>query len=485
MSNKLRQRISIPSGTLIHHRTGIRILLESIDITIIFLCLLLAASIEPSGLDWFSLKGFLQENALFLVVAGLVFLISADLTKLYRSWRWHSIWAEILTLCKSWFLVSLILLLIVLSEDTSGPSSRMLHWLLIVPLALGTWRMILRFVARKLRAIGFNKRKALIIGSNTDSVNLARELVSRKDEIGIRFLGFFDSTPPDEKIKKDILELGLIRELAVAVEMAAKNEVDIIYLTLSLNREPEIRNLIHQLSDTTVSVHLLIPELFEPILYNQTQQFRQFKTVSIYGTPFEDRLNEKIKRFEDLLLSSIFILIAIIPMLLIAVAIRTTSGTPVIFKQKRYGLGGKPVIIWKFRTMVVCQDGGGFSQAKKNDPRVTPLGAFLRKTSLDELPQLINVFQGQMSLVGPRPHPVSLNEEYRGSIKSYMHRHSVKPGITGWAQVNGWRGETNTLRKMEKRVEFDLFYIRNWSLLLDMKILFMTLYRGFIGKNAY
>jgi putative colanic acid biosysnthesis UDP-glucose lipid carrier transferase len=203
-----------------------------------------------------------------------------------------------------------------------------------------------------------------------------------------------------------------------------------------------------------------------------------------YETPFTGA-DGWIKRLEDFFLGALFLAIALVPMAVIGVTVKLTSPGPAIFKQRRYGLNGEVVDVWKFRTMSVCEDDEDVLQAKKSDPRITPLGKFLRKTSLDELPQLINVLQGRMSLVGPRPHAVTHNEEYRKLIHGYMLRHKVKPGITGWAQVNGWRGETNTLDKMEKRIEYDLEYIRNWSLWLDLKIIWLTVFRGFFGKNAY
>ena len=172
-------------------------------------------------------------------------------------------------------------------------------------------------------------------------------------------------------------------------------------------------------------------------------------------------------------------------MILIAIIIKLTSPGPVLFKQQRYGINGEPFVIYKFRTMTVCEDGARVVQAKKNDPRVTVFGAFLRKTSLDELPQFINVLQGRMSIVGPRPHAVAHNEMYRKLIQSYMLRHKVKPGITGWAQVNGLRGEIDTMEKLQKRVEYDLYYISNWSLWFDLRIILLSIVKGFVSENAY
>jgi putative colanic acid biosysnthesis UDP-glucose lipid carrier transferase len=199
----------------------------------------------------------------------------------------------------------------------------------------------------------------------------------------------------------------------------------------------------------------------------------------VFDTPFHG-LGGWVKRMEDIILASLILLLIAIPMAVIAVAIKLTSRGPVFFRQTRYGLNGKPIKVLKFRSMTTMDDGPSVQQATKDDKRVTPLGRILRKTSLDELPQFINVLSGEMSVVGPRPHAVAHNELYRGKIRGYMLRHKVKPGITGWAQVNGWRGETEVVEKMEQRVEHDLFYIDNWSVFWDLKIVFLTVF----GKNA-
>jgi putative colanic acid biosynthesis UDP-glucose lipid carrier transferase len=192
-----------------------------------------------------------------------------------------------------------------------------------------------------------------------------------------------------------------------------------------------------------------------------------------------------VKRVEDVILAGSLIMLFAIPMIFIAIGVKLSSPGPLFFKQRRYGLRGDQIEVWKFRTMSVLENDDKVVQAKKNDPRVTRFGAFLRRTSLDELPQLINVLQGTMSMVGPRPHAVAHNEHYRKQIDRYMLRHKVKPGITGLAQVNGWRGETETLDKMQKRIEFDLAYIQNWSLWLDIKIIFQTMFVVFSDKHAY
>jgi putative colanic acid biosynthesis UDP-glucose lipid carrier transferase len=193
-----------------------------------------------------------------------------------------------------------------------------------------------------------------------------------------------------------------------------------------------------------------------------------------------------LKRLEDLALGAL-ISVLVLPLCLgIALAIALTSPGPVLFKQYRTGINGKRFKVYKFRSMVVHQEEGGqVTQARKGDSRVTRVGTFLRRTSLDELPQFFNVLQGRMSIVGPRPHALAHNEYYKELVESYMQRHKVKPGITGWAQVNGYRGETDTLEKMQKRVEHDLWYIDNWSLGLDLKIILQTIFKGFRDTNAY
>jgi putative colanic acid biosynthesis UDP-glucose lipid carrier transferase len=188
---------------------------------------------------------------------------------------------------------------------------------------------------------------------------------------------------------------------------------------------------------------------------------------------------------EDVILGLVILVVIAVPMLIIGLGVKLSSPGPILFKQRRYGLGGENIWVWKFRTMTVCEDDASYKQTKRDDNRVTRFGAFLRRTSLDEFPQFINVLQGQMSVVGPRPHPIMLNEEFRQRVPKYMLRHVVKPGITGWAQINGFRGETDTLEKMEKRIDYDLYYIENWSLWFDLKIVFLTIFKGFVSNNAY
>ena len=246
----------------------------------------------------------------------------------------------------------------------------------------------------------------------------------------------------------------------------------------------QVESVLELLADTTCSA-IIVPDLFSfDFLYSRVEEINNTPTIPLFDSRI-DGINRFLKRIEDIVIGSM-ILVLISPILLmIAIAIKATSPGPVLFKQLRYGLNGKSIRVYKFRSMKVMENGAKVTQATKDDPRVTTVGRFIRRTSLDELPQFFNVILGNMSIVGPRPHAVAHNEEYRKLIPGYMLRHKVKPGITGLAQISGWRGETDTLDKMEKRIECDLEYIRTWSLLLDLKIIFLTVFKGFINKAAY
>jgi putative colanic acid biosynthesis UDP-glucose lipid carrier transferase len=251
-----------------------------------------------------------------------------------------------------------------------------------------------------------------------------------------------------------------------------------------MTAEAKIREVVDELADSAASVYL-VPDIFTFQLLNaRTEHIDGLPVIGIRETPFTGT-EGLLKRTEDLVLATM-ILVVISPVLAaIALGVKLSSPGPVIFKQRRYGLDGQAIRVYKFRSMSVCEEGDVARQAGRADPRVTRFGAFLRRTSLDELPQFFNVLQGRMSIVGPRPHPVALNEEFRTRIKGYMLRHKVLPGITGLAQINGFRGETDTLEKMEKRVEYDLSYIQNWSLRLDLQIIGRTIFKGFRHDNAY
>jgi len=323
---------------------------------------------------------------------------------------------------------------------------------------------------------------AVIVGANELGRTLARSLISSGTS-PTRVTAFFDDRSP-QRLGAG-LELPLSGSIDKVGDFVRANRVDQIYIALPMASQPRILKLLDQLRDTTASIYFL-PDIFlYDIIQARVDTVGGLPVVAVCETPFHGTTGV-IKRLADVLLSVTAILLTLPLMLAVAIAIKITMPGPVLFKQRRYGLDGEQIVVWKFRTMKVAEDGEVVRQATRDDDRITPFGGFLRRTSIDELPQFFNVLQGRMSVVGPRPHAVAHNEMYRKLIKGYMIRHKVKPGITGWAQVNGARGETDTIDKMKRRIEFDLEYLRSWSLRLDIAIVWRTVVQAVRGDdNAY
>jgi putative colanic acid biosysnthesis UDP-glucose lipid carrier transferase len=357
----------------------------------------------------------------------------------------------------------------------------LLAWLAVVPAAqLGT-HFAFRRLAPSLLHLQGNPKRVVIAGITAHSLALASE-IQRSPYIATRLLGFFDDRH-DARVPS-VSEFSVFGTLDELPKYVKQNHVDAIYLSLPMATQPRILHLLDALSDTTASIYF-VPDIFvTDLMQGHMDAVGEVPVIAVCETPFNG-VNGLIKRASDIVLA-LLILLLISPLLLaIAIAVKLSSPGPVIFRQRRYGLNGEEIIISKFRSMAVCEDGGHIEQAHKDDPRVTRIGAFLRRTSLDELPQFFNVLQGRMSIVGPRPHAVAHNELYRKIIKGYMVRHKVKPGITGWAQINGCRGETDTVEKMELRIAYDLAYLRHWSLWLDIYIIVSTLPLMFRDRKAY
>ena len=324
-------------------------------------------------------------------------------------------------------------------------------------------------------------RSAIIAGYNTTSFELARRL---RNDPGMRveMAGFFDDRSKD-RLGMDP-EAKLLGSLSDISQYAKENRADVIFIALPLRHVKRVMDLLDDLSDTTASIYY-VPDIFVfNLIQARPTEIHGIPVVAMLETPFFG-YRGVAKRVLDVGFSALVLLLLVPLLLVIALAIKVSSAGPIIFKQRRYGLDGKEIAIYKFRTMRVTEDGEQIRQASKTDSRVTRVGRVLRRSSLDELPQLINVLQGRMSLVGPRPHAVAHNEEYRKLIKGYMLRHKVLPGITGLAQINGWRGETSTLEDMEARVNYDLDYLRHWTPLLDIKILLLTIVKVFRDDKAY
>jgi Undecaprenyl-phosphate glucose phosphotransferase len=344
-------------------------------------------------------------------------------------------------------------------------------WALATPAILvGVHKWLPAVIAHMVARPGV-QRTAVIAGANETGRQLA-ERIAADPSLGIRLAGFFDDRDPSrlEGVERTQL-LGPINRLAAFVK---KRRVDLIYSALPLCTQPRVLALLDDLRDTTASVYFVADmSAFDPI---------QARVASVAGVPVIAVCESPcagfaavLKRAFDLVLAVLALIVSAPLLLAVAVAVKLSSPGPVLFKQRRYGLDGKEILVYKFRTMTCTEDGDLIAQATRDDPRKTRVGAFLRNYSLDELPQLVNVIQGRMSLVGPRPHAVAHNEMYRKIIRGYMVRHKVKPGITGLAQVRGLRGETDSVAKMRARIECDLEYLRSWSLALDAEILLKTI----------
>jgi putative colanic acid biosysnthesis UDP-glucose lipid carrier transferase len=353
-------------------------------------------------------------------------------------------------------------------------------WALFAPVAIFAGQLAFPALLPKLLAAEGLQRVAVVVGAGETGSRLA-DRVREAPYLGVRIAGFFDDRAPNRLAQPHGDMLGNLDQLG---EYVKRNRVDLIYLALPVASQPRILKILDELHDTTASIYFA-PDIFLFDLMNaRVDTIGGIPVVAVCETPYFG-MDAVLKRASDIAIASLVVVAASPLMLAIAAAVKLTSPGPVLFKQRRYGLDGREIIVYKYRTMRVMEDGGEVRQASRNDSRVTPLGAFLRRTSLDELPQFINVLQGRMSVVGPRPHAVAHNEMYRKLIKSYMVRHKVRPGITGWAQVNGLRGETETVDKMRARIEYDLEYLRHWSLRLDLTILWRTLFVVLKGQNAY
>lgn len=414
---------------------------------------------------------------------GLFFVITQFLD-IYHSRRGSSLAHDLLQLCTAWIVVVMILQLIGYAMQISEQYSRLviLTWIVATPAFLGLWHGFINHSLGVLRKNGVNTQRVAIVGARKLGAEFARTLLESR-WMGLQPIGFYDDRKPAGNRPLATEPIRVIGDLDLLVRHAKERKIDTIYITLPLRAEDRIRKLLDQLSDTTVSV-CLVPDFFVYNLMNAgMSNLGEYPVVSIYETPFNG-VDGWIKRWEDIVLSSLILMVIAMPMLLIVIGIKLSSPGPVFFKQIRYGLNGQKIYVWKFRTMSVCEDGPVVTQAVPNDPRITRFGSFLRRYSLDELPQFINVLQGRMSIVGPRPYAVAHNEQYRSMVKRFMLRHKVKPGITGLAQIYGWRGAIDSVDQMEEKVNYDFAYIHNWSLWLDLKIILRTAFGAFFSRAA-
>ena len=403
-----------------------------------------------------------------LVLAAIVMMLGFS-RHIHRSWRGNRLTDMLKPVLLSWFYSLAIIIAWLFLSKTSTNVSRLWFgtWALS---ALGTMcgvRLVIYAALRWLRSKGYNFKTVLIVGHGPVS-NFVQKAVTDAPWSGLQ-----------------IQTVVTPETLARYLHDPSRRHPDEVWLCLPLGDKAGIQTTLDVLRHSTANIRM-VPDWFSLKLINHgISEMVGLQLLDLSASPINGT-TQVVKVTQDMVLAALILVLISPLMLAIALAIKLTSPGPVLFTQLRHGWNGEKIKVYKFRSMVVHQErGSGVTQATRDDARITPLGAFLRRTSLDELPQFFNVLTGSMSIVGPRPHAVQHNEHYKELVPGYMWRHKVKPGITGWAQINGFRGETDTLHKMEQRVKHDLFYIENISLWFDLKIIFLTVFKGFIHPNAH
>ncbi len=409
----------------------------------------------------------MPEHYIMLVMLAVLLMFFGS-GSIYKSRRGDDLLGIVGPVAVAWGVVLAVLIAGLFATKSSTDISRLWFggWAVGTLVALLALRLFVYFGLHWLRSAGFNFKSVVIVGEGPIGL-FAQKAVDESAWSGLRVLAV---VPPDQ--------------LAPCLGANVEREPDEVWLCLPLGDKTGIETALHALRHSTANIRL-VPDWFSLKLINHGisemvgLHMLDLSTSPITGTTYV------VKAIEDFLLGLLILLLVSPVMLVIALAVKLTSPGPVLFMQKRHGWNGEDIWVYKFRSMVQHRERGfEVTQATPDDPRITPLGMFLRRTSLDELPQFINVLQGRMSIVGPRPHAVQHNEIYKDLVPGYMLRHKVKPGITGWAQINGFRGETDTLDKMEQRVQHDLHYVENLSLWLDLKIIVLTVFKGFVHHNA-
>lgn len=419
------------------------------------------------------------------ISAVIFFYLSANLNNVYRSYRIQGILGGLSPLVLAWFNTVIGLLFLGYISKSTHELSRVTLgvWMGVTPLFLYYWRTILRKVLYKLRGQGYNSRSVVIVGIDDNAIKLARNFIQMK-WMGLNLKGFITNDASGKVLEEDGETISVIGGHQDLFEMAKSNKIDAVYIAVSAYDRETMGAILKQLGNSTVSIFIVPDYYAAEIMQGTWVTIGGVPTVSVINAPTQG-ISSSIKRLEDIIVSIFAIITFTLPMLLIALSIKLSSPGSVLFKQKRYGINGDCIEVWKFRSMLETRPDHNFKQTVKHDARVTPIGRLLRRTSLDELPQFFNVLFGSMSIVGPRPHAVEHNEQIRGRVNGYMLRHIVKPGMTGLAQINGYRGEMDTDEKIEQRVRYDIEYICNWSIWLDVIIILKTPIILCSGKNAY
>ncbi len=434
--------------------------------------------------QWLTRHPVNESTMMASLIACIVWFLVGEMSGYYRPSRGRSADTEVAIGTVSWTITFILMMLIGIftKQIDTFPRSSIIAWYFFGGLFLLCSHMGVRGILESLNRLGFGVRRTAIVGANQLGFDISRNAL-RSSDSGMKIVGIYDDRGCErrETSEEDLPEFcGGTKELYERVE---RGDIDVVLIALPMRAEKRIQSLLDQFANSTASVYI-VPDFFVfELLHSRWTQVGGLPVVSVFETPMYG-VDGWIKRMLDLTLSIVGGVLISPILIACALAVKLTSKGPIFFRQKRYGLDGKEILVWKFRSMITCDNGPVVKQATKGDPRITPVGAFLRRTSLDELPQLLNVIEGSMSLVGPRPHANAHNEHYRKLIRGYMMRHKVKPGITGLAQVEGFRGETDTTEKMEARVELDHRYIREWSVWLDIQLLFRT-FGAVLKHEAY
>jgi len=425
-----------------------------------------------------SIPSFYTYLTLLIIMLPLWYVVFKTFG-LYRPRRISSKIAEVMDIVKATTTATLILVSLTFFVRRDEFSRlTFLCFLIICVIALCVERILFREFLRLIRKRGYNLRYALIVGTGSLGQGITDKL-HKHPELGIKIRGFLSED--NYQVGDELEGLKVLDTFENIRNVVVNHKIDMVFITLSLSAQEKLKSVLDDIGDEMVSI-MVIPDLFEfATLRGGIGEFEGMPIISLRDTPLYG-WNIVVKRVTDIVLSSIIILAVSPLMLLISFLIKMTSRGPVFYRQERMGLDGKIFNMLKYRTMTIeAEKKTGPVWAAKDDSRRTSIGTFLRKTSIDELPQFFNVIKGDMSIVGPRPEREFFIQQFKNKIPKYMLRHKMKAGITGWAQISGWRGNTS----LEKRIECDLYYIENWSLKLDLAIMWLTIWRGLVNKHAY
>ena len=421
---------------------------------------------------------FLTYLTLLIIMLPLWYIVFKAFG-LYRPRRISSKFAEVMDIAKGTTIAILILVsLTFFVRKYEFSRLTFVYFGIICVIALCIERILFRELLRLIRRRGYNLRHALIVGTGSLGQDVT-DRVHSHPELGIKIRGFLSDDK--SQIGNELKGFKVLDTFENIRSVVTNQKIDMVLITLPLSAHERLKRILEDIGDEMVSI-MLIPDLIElATLRGGIGEFEGMPIISLRDTPLYG-WNLVIKRVADVVLS-ITILLAVSPlMIVISFLVKATSVGPVFYRQERMGLDGKIFSMLKFRTMETqAEKETGPVWAAKGDSRKTIIGAFLRKTSMDELPQFFNVLKGDMSIVGPRPEREFFIQQFRNKIPKYMLRHKMKAGITGWAQISGWRGNTS----LEKRIEYDLYYIENWSLRFDLEIMWLTIWRGLVNKHAY